>query len=150
MQDKDNAYTTLTQNDFIKINYNWYKYLGVETTSLLFTLLNQENYWITTAGIDPNGWFFSTDENLQKIFPWSSNTIRNHINRLVKLNIIKTENRGLPKKRWVKINRNLIYWLSDKVATNNQEILTQCTEILKSKDTKTIEYFMFQGEKYYT
>jgi len=40
MQDKDNAYTTLTQNDFIKINYNWYKYLGVETTSLLFTLLN--------------------------------------------------------------------------------------------------------------
>lgn len=105
-------YNKITESDFIKINKKWFSLLGVNQTLLLFELLDEENYWIKNSKIGKDGFFYSTDPNIQKIYPWTSPTIRKILNELKDLKLIQMENRGMPRVRHIKINRDVVYKFS--------------------------------------
>lgn len=143
------TYNDLTRNNFLKINPAWFQYLGVDTTALLFDLLDKENYFIAITTIDKDGWFYYTDEKLQEIFPWSSNTIRNHLGRLSKLGLIYTENRGIPRKRYIKINRNFLYWFADLINTRNEDLKSECDKYLSDATITKVTEYKIEGKTYY-
>ena len=51
-----------------------------------------------------NGWFFSTIENVEYNTTLTAYQQREAIKNLVKMGLIECEKRGLPARRWFKIN----------------------------------------------
>ena len=112
---------------FLVFNKELARQIGLKETVLLADLISKEEYFITNGMSD--GWFFNTEDNIQKDTTLTPSQQRKCIKNLVELNIIEAKRKGVPAKRYFKINEeqviNFLNNLSLKKVTsinNNKEI----------------------------
>lgn len=96
-------YLIASQN-FIAVNKELIKIFGLEEAIILGELASEYNYWEKLKQLDDEGYFFSTVENIEENTTIKEKRQRNALNNLKERGIIDVKLKGLPAKRYIKIN----------------------------------------------
>ena len=97
------------------LNKNLVKILGLETTFFLSNLAEAESLFPSK-----DGWFFQTKDTMESMSGLSRHKQDTCIKQLKDLNLIKVELRGMPSRRWFKIEELEILNIMAKYEAENQ------------------------------
>jgi hypothetical protein len=124
----------LSSTAFIVLNKELARQVGLKEAVLLADLISKEEYFIANGMTD--GWFFNTEDNIQKDTTLTAYQQRKCLTTLKKEGLIEVKRKGIPAKQYFKINEQLVVkFLNNLSATN-------LTSINKNKEIKTInKYF---------
>ena len=111
----------IASDSFITVNKTLIKLFGLEAAVLLGELAGEHNYWKQNEGLTEDGFFFSTIENVEDKTSLSEHKQRQALKKLEELGIVTVKIKGLPAKRYIKINKE------------------QLTESLQTKETNLSE-----------
>ena len=95
----------LATSSFITINKEIAKKFGLDSAVLLGELASELDYWTKKNGL-VDGYFFSTVENIEENTTLKEHRQRKAINNLKSLGILDVTVKGLPAKRYIKIDEN--------------------------------------------
>lgn len=102
--------------------------------AMIYSALLAKSAYYEERGMISDGWFFSTVADLEESTTLTEKQQRRAINNLVKSGLIRSERRGMPAKRFFKIDEDI---------ENLQEIISRGEEIISEKfgreKTKTRE-----------
>lgn len=98
----------IAKDSFITVNKELIKTAGLEEAILLGELASEYDYWVKNNGLTKEGYFFSTIENIEEKTTLSEYKQRKAFNKLKKLNLIDLKVKGLPARRYVKLNEKNI------------------------------------------
>ena len=98
MEDRTLKQLLMSSNYYV-LNKQIIKTLGIESTFLLTALIEASD------GLsDENGWFYKTAPSLEEETGLSKHKQSNIIDELIRLGILEQENKGMPMKRFFRIN----------------------------------------------
>ncbi|MDO5788152.1 MAG: hypothetical protein Q4P79_01715 [Fusobacterium sp.] len=108
----------LMSSNYYALNKTLVKNLGIETAFFLTTLVEADE---TLA--DDDGWFYQTSKTLEEITGLSNHKQTKCIEQLISLDILVQENKGIPMKRYFKLNYDkILISLNTRIEKNsNQE-----------------------------
>ena len=96
----------MSSDGFISVNKSLVKLLGFQETGLYCELISRYRYFRDKEMLTEDGWFFNTIEDLEDVLNMSVFVQRNIINKLVKLGLLEIKHKGIPCKRYFKLNAN--------------------------------------------
>ncbi len=131
-----NVLQLLASSNFIVLNKNVINVLGLEEALILGELSSEYDYWIKRGELD-DGWFFSTVENIENNTTLNDYKQRKAIDNLIKMNIIEVKVKGLPAKRYFKINEEQVIKLLNIKFSNNLSYSSQNFKELDIKNLKS-------------
>lgn len=118
----DNIINILANNNYIILNKSLIKELGLKETIILGELASEYNYYKSNNMLN-DGWFYSTVENVKNETSLSDYEQRIAINNLKDKKIISMIIKGIPAKRYIKINTLIIgNLLLNNLRTSSQKI----------------------------
>lgn len=94
--------------------------LGAVETIILFTLIGKYYYYADKEMIDENGWFYVTVPDLHESTSFGEKIQRNAIKHLESMGFIQTSVKGIPPKRYFKVNNDME--LLEKYLVKGKEI----------------------------
>lgn len=97
----------ISTSNFITVNKDLIKELGLEEAILLGELASEYDYWSTRNEIE-DGYFYSTIENIEEKTTLTAYKQRKCLENLKNKGIIDIQIRGIPAKRYIKINEEKI------------------------------------------
>lgn len=127
----------LLSSNYWVVNKNILQQLGLEATFLLSAMAEADKMLS-----DENGWFYQTMETLEEITTLKRRKQDKAIELLIKQKILLQKNKGMPMKRFFKINYDV---LASKIAENsqprkhksdNQECVERTTKGVQNVQTK--------------
>jgi len=127
----------LMSSSYFVLNKQIVKLFGIETAFLLTTLIEASD-----GLANDEGWFYKTAPSLEEETGLSNHKQSKIIEELTKLGILEQENKGMPMKRYFRINFNKIEELVFKIQDlknskpSNEEIEKQGIKKFESKDLK--------------
>ena len=98
-----NILQLIASRNFIVLNKELIKILGLEEAILFGELCSEYDYWEKQDGLK-DGYFFSTIENIENNTTLSDHKQRKALTNLKEKNIIDIKIMGIPAKRYIKIN----------------------------------------------
>ena len=128
----------LMSSSYFVLNKQIVKAIGIEAGFLLTTLIEASD------GLsNEDGWFYKTAPSLEEETGLSNHKQSKIIDKLTKLGILEQENKGMPMKRYFRINFNKIEELVFKKdlknsKPSNEEIEKQGFKNFESKDSKNL------------
>ena len=125
----------LSSENFITVNRTIAEIVGLEAAAVLGELASEAQYW-QKNNPDWDGSFFSTVENLERRTFLSAHSQRLAINRLQEQGWLTVEKRGMPAKRYIKINEEEI---TKVVNDKSLKILTTSDEKNERQDVKNFD-----------
>lgn len=109
----------IASRNFIAVNKDLMRLLGLNEAVLLGELASEYEYWREQDKLD-GGWFYSTVENVEKNTTLKKNRQATALKNLQKIGIIEVTRKGLPAKRYIKINEEkILEVLSNKKLKNS-------------------------------
>lgn len=118
----------IASDGFITVNKELIKLVGLEEAIIFGELASEWDYWQKRNEIY-EGWFFSTIENIEDKTTLSEHKQRKAINKLKELKLIDVMIKGLPAKRYIKINteavKDLLLNPLRTSSVNSQELDTE-------------------------
>ncbi len=130
-----NILQLLASSSFITLNKNVIKAVGLEEALLLGELCSEYDYWIKREELQ-DGYFFSTVENIEENTTLNDYKQRKSLKTLQQLKIVDVKVKGLPAKRYFKINEEQLIKLLNIQCSNN---LKYSSKNFKELDTKNFE-----------
>ena len=125
----------IASRNFITVNKDLIKLLGLDEAILLGELASEFDYWEKQDKLE-DGFFYSTIENIETNTTLSEFKQRKALNNLKQLKLVEVKVKGIPAKRFIKINEvQLLELLKDKFLKNSGT----GTEIIKELDTKKLK-----------
>ena len=113
-----NILNLLASNSFIVVNKSLIKELGLEPSILFGEIVSEYNYWNERDGLN-DGFFYSTVENIEEKTTLSKYQQGKAIKKLKELNLIECKVKGLPAKRYFKINlQQVVKFFNSELASN--------------------------------
>lgn len=113
----------ISNNNFITLNKNLIKAIGLEEAIILGELVSEYDYWSSQKALE-DGYFYSTIENIEKHTTLSVHKQRKALNNLKEKGIIDIKVKGIPAKRYIKIIEKQVYeLLSIQFVKNSQTSL---------------------------
>ena len=103
--------TFISSRNYIAVNRILMKEYGLHEAILLGELASEYDYWEAQGQITEDGFFYSTVENIKENTTLSDSQQRKAINNLVKAGVLDVKLKGIPAKRFFKINENAILGL---------------------------------------
>lgn len=97
----------ISTSNFITINKDLIKELGLEEAILLGELASEYDYWNNKNEIE-DGYFYSTIENIEEKTTLTAYKQRKCLENLKNKRIIDIQIRGIPAKRYIKINEEKV------------------------------------------
>lgn len=131
-----NILRLIASDSYITVNKELIKHIGLEGAVLVGELASEYDYWSKNDGITPEGYFFSTIENIEEKTGLSEHRQRQAIKKLEGLSIIDVKVKGLPAKRYVKLNEESILKLFE---TRSEILKHQVSEISETVPLKIQE-----------
>ena len=101
------------KDNFLILNKDLIKKLGWDELGMLQELICKENYCKKNNLLDDEGFFSCTSEEIKDIFGWSWDKQKKILNRLEHLNLIILNLKGIPFKRYFKINKEVLKELEE-------------------------------------
>lgn len=122
----------LMSSNYYALNKTLVRNLGIETAFFLTTLVEADE---TLA--DDEGWFYQTSKTLEEITGLSNHKQTKCIEQLISLGILVQENKGVPMKRYFKLNYDqILKFLNTRIEkTSNQELKKVESKSLKNLKT---------------
>lgn len=108
----------LSSSAFIICNKILAKKLGLKATILLSDLISKQEYFINHGLIDPKGYFFNTQENIEEDTTLTPYQQRNALRTLKNNLLVETKKQGIPAKLHYKINEQQVM----ELLNNNKDI----------------------------
>lgn len=124
----------IASQNFIVVNKELIKILGLEEAILIGELASECDYWERQDKLE-NGYFYSTLENVEENTTLTAFKQRKALNKLKELKLVEVSLRGIPAKRYVKINEEQVIKLFNYKMLKN---LTSCSEKNKELEVKKI------------
>lgn len=130
--EKNSIKQLLMTSNFYVLNKQLVKSLGIETAFFLTTLVEADE---TLA--DDEGWFYQTSKTLEEITGLSNHKQTKCIEQLISLGILLQENKGVPMKRYFKLNYDqILKFLNTRIEKiSNQELKKVESKSLKNLKT---------------
>lgn len=127
----------LATNNYLVVNRDLVHILGLECAFFLSEIAAEAVYW-EKAGKMKDGWFYSTQENVEKNTTINSYKQRKCIKELSALGILEMEVRGMPATRYFRINEGHLSCLisNNQLCKNEQQVVENLNNQL-SKDYTT-------------
>lgn len=108
----------LAAGNYIAVNRSLIKVFGLEGAVLIGELASEAKYWNDHDKLE-DGWFFSTIENVEEATGLSGYQQRKALSELAKAGVVETTQKGIPKKRYVRIHfMELVNLVNDKSLKN--------------------------------
>ena len=123
-------YLLMSSNYFV-LNKNLVKILGIETAFFLSVLVEADEMLA-----DDDGWFYQTSPNIEEITGLSNHKQNKCIEQLISLGVLLQENKGMPMKRYFKLNYEKVLEILN---TSIENISKQGFKNFKSKDSKNLK-----------
>lgn len=99
-----NNYTMfLLSNNFIAVNRELIKAVGVEEAVIMGELIDELTYCTENNSLTEDGYFRCTVEDLEKVICLSDHKQRRALKHLQELGIVDVKSKGIPQKRYIKI-----------------------------------------------
>lgn len=115
--EKSSIKQLLMASNFYILNKHLVKTLGIETAFFLTALVEADEILA-----DKNGWFYQTIPQIEKMTGLTKHKQTNCINELLILGILLQENKGIPMKRYFKLDyEKIAKLLSSHKKDNSQE-----------------------------
>lgn len=115
--EKNSIKQLLMASNFYILNKHLVKTLGIETAFFLTALVEADEILA-----DKNGWFYQTIPQIEKMTGLTKHKQTNCINELLILGILLQENKGMPMKRYFKLDyEKIAKLLSSHKKDNSQE-----------------------------
>lgn len=115
----------LASNGFITVNKHLARTLGLDEAVIFGELCSKYDYRETRGELDENGFFYCTVEDLEENTALSDHKQRKAINNLVKIGLVEQVTKGLPRKRFFKINENAVLKIFDIQSLKNLRTVTE-------------------------
>lgn len=128
----------LASGNYISVNKDLIRELGLDEAVLIGELASEYMYWQEKEQTE-NGYFYSTIENIEKNTGLSGHKQRKAIKTLEDNKLITIKLKGIPAKRYIKINEKQVVELFNNKMLKN---LTTGCEKIKQLDVKK-----FNGNK---
>ena len=96
----------LREGGSIVVNKKLAHAIGMDAAVMYSELISKQRYFAKKGQLTDDGYFFNTVENMREDTTLSKYQQANAIKKLVMLNLIYHQNRGLPQKRYFKINED--------------------------------------------
>ena len=93
----------LSSSAFLIVNKQLAKQVGLKGAVLLADLISKEEYFMANGMTD--GWFFNTEDNIERDTTLTSYQQRKILKTLKKYEIIETKRKGIPAKQYFKIDK---------------------------------------------
>lgn len=100
----DNYFQLLAHDGYVSVNKVLIKELGVEAALLYGELCSEYNYFHIHKMLETDGAFYSTVENIEKNIYMNDYAQRKAFKILEERNLVTISKRGLPPKRYIKLN----------------------------------------------
>lgn len=110
----------IASDSFITVNKTLIKKVGLEEAVLLGELASEFDYWEKREGLTPDGYFFSTVENIEDKTTLSEFKQRKALKKLKELGLIDVKLKGLPPKRYIKLNEQKILEMFDSTPNKGE------------------------------
>lgn len=108
----------LASGNYIAVNRTLIKAFGLEGAVLIGELASEAKYWNDRDKLE-DGWFFSTIENVEEATGLSGYQQRKALSELTSAGVIETAQKGIPKKRYIRIHfMELVNLVNDKYSKN--------------------------------
>ena len=125
----------LSSGNYIVVNKKIASELGLCEAILLGELASEHKYWSNTEKLE-DGFFYSTVENIKENTPLSRKQQTRAMNTLEEKGIVTAVLKGIPAKRYVRINEDSILpYLLDKFVPNGLTSSSQTDELVSPKRT---------------
>ncbi len=98
-----NILKLLASSECLVINKALIKKVGINEAILLTELVSEQLYWEANKGLDEEGMFYSTVDNVEDNTTLNDYQQRKAIKKLEQYNLIKTKIKGVPAKRFFKV-----------------------------------------------
>lgn len=92
----------LASRNYISVNKDLIKVLGLEEAIIMGELASEYNYWYEKQQLD-DGYFYSTVENIEEHTTLSGHKQRKALKKLQEAGLIHIKVKGIPAKRYIKI-----------------------------------------------
>lgn len=125
----------IANNSYGLYNKHIAKEVGLIEAIILGELASEYDYWLKNDGLTPDGYFFSTIENIEENTTIKEAKQRAALKTLQDLNIISVSVRGLPAKRYIKLNEEV---LQNKFCSNDRTRTVQMKELEPSNEQGNI------------
>lgn len=97
--------STLSIGGFVPVNKVLAKNMGIYAALMVGELLNEQEYFEKHEMLTEDGFFFSTIENVEEATALTRRQQATALDTLKDLGIVEVDKRGLPAKRYIKIDR---------------------------------------------
>ena len=125
----------LSSGNYIVVNNKIASDLGLYEAILLGELAREHKYWSNTEKLE-DGFFYSTVENIKENTTLSRKQQTRAMNTLEEKGIVTAVLKGIPAKRYVRINEDSILpYLLDKFVPNGLTSSSQTDELVSPKRT---------------
>lgn len=118
----------LANDNFIVVNKDLAREWGIDVAILFGELASEYRYYKKNGELE-DGWFYSTVDNVEENTSLSDFRQRKAIKLLEEKNIIEVKIKGIPAKRYIKINEEQVLKLFDSQFFKNSR-----TSSLKNKE----------------
>lgn len=122
----------ISNNGFIVLNKGLIKILGINATIMLGELASEYEYWKEREELE-NDYFYSTIENVENNTSLTKYQQSQAINKLLELDLIDVKIKGIPAKRYIKINEQQVVKILDNKKSKNLTTRSKKTEQLEVK-----------------
>ena len=94
----------LANDNYIVVNKDLIRLVGLTEAVIFGELASEYVYWEKQGGLDDEGYFYSTIDNIENNTGINEKHQREAIKNLENIGILKSKRKGLPAKRYIKIN----------------------------------------------
>lgn len=140
----------IANDNFIVVNKSLIHLFGLEETLILGELVSEYEYWRNQGKLE-DGWFYSTVENIEKNTSLSKHKQKKALENLQQVGVICYQRKGMPAKRYIKINEDVLEGFllgkkvknltssSQKVANKKSKFLTSRSEKIRHQEVKEFD-----------
>lgn len=140
----------IANDNFIVVNKSLIHIFGLEETLILGELVSEYEYWRSRGELE-GGWFYSTVENIEKNTSLSKHKQKKALENLQQAGVICYQRKGMPAKRYIKINEDVLEEVllgkkvknltssSQKVANKKSKFLTSRSEKIRHQEVKEFD-----------
>lgn len=119
----------LDSGNYIAANRSLIKAFGLHVAVIIGELASEAKYWKKRGQLE-DGWFFSTVENIEEATGLNAYYQREAMKQLQELGFIETKYKGLPRKRYIRVNgMNIIQTIAqiegEQETTDERQCFTQ-------------------------
>lgn len=108
----------LASRNYIVVNKELIKIIGLEESIILGELASEYNYYLDRNELE-DGYFYSTIENIENNTGLNEYKQRKAMNSLKNKEIVEIKIKGIPAKRYIKLNENQVIGILNNKFQNN-------------------------------